>query len=175
MRCPLTHCRAQMSERVDRLGRLSWDCPWCARRKAGVCRHCPRLVFGTIGRSHFCVECRAERKKVVRKIWLANNKERTRKWSRRWRRKHVKQHREACKKWRENNKAYNTIRVRAYRWSKRGQLAPAKPMTRSEAGKLGGKLGAAARMAAIGPERVREIALNAGRARWEKYRRERGQ
>jgi hypothetical protein len=46
---------------------------------------------------------------------------------------------------------------------------PENPMTPSEKGKLGGKLGAAARVKSLGPERVKEIAAKARAARWAKY------
>lgn len=170
MRCALIKCRATMTEVMDRLGRLSWRCDVCARRKAGVCKHCPRKVVGTVGRSHFCAECRAAKKKVVRRAWINANRDKVRKSSRKYRRKNRQTHRAACKRWRENNKRYNTIRMRAYRWSKRGKLAPAKPLTRSECGRLGGKKGSAARIASIGPERVKEIARIAREARWAKHR-----
>lgn len=159
-----------MTEVMDRLGRLSWHCTGCERRRAGLCSNCPRPVLGTIGRSKYCADCRAARKQISRKIWLEANPDRQRKSQRRYRRKHVKQHREACKRWREKNKQYNTIRMRAYRWSKRGEVAPAKPLTRSECGKLGGKAGSAARIASLGPERVAEIARIAREARWAKHR-----
>lgn len=50
-----------------------------------------------------------------------------------------------------------------------GKAMPEKPMTASERGKLGGKLGAAARIKSLGPERVKEIAAKASAARWAKY------
>lgn len=142
----------------------------CARRKAGICRHCPRPVLGTIGRSHFCGACRDKRKQETRRIWTENNLERQRRSQRKYRRTHRQAHRKACKRWRERNREYQKIRMRAYRWSKKGELAPAQPMTRSEAGRIGGKLGAAARIAALGPERVKEIAAKARAARWAKHR-----
>ena len=145
MRCPLTHCRAQMVERIDRLGRLSWACSWCARRKAGVCRHCPRPVDGVVTKAYYCAECKVKAKRAY------------------------------VMKWQRNNLKKVAELARKRRWKAKGQRPPREKMSYAERGKIGGKLGAAARMAAIGPERVREIALNAGRARWEKYRRERGQ
>lgn len=170
MRCPRVSCRATMTEVMDRLGRLSWTCPACARRRAGICQHCPRPVIGTIGRAHYCAACRTERKRKTSKIWRENNLERQRRSSRKYRRAHVQEHRAACQRWRERNREYQKIRMRAYRWSKKGELAPAKPLTRSECGKLGGKKGSAARIAALGPERVKEIAAKARAARWAKHR-----
>lgn len=171
MRCPLTHCRAQMVERVDRLGRLSWDCPGCVRRKAGLCQRCPRPVAGTIGRARFCLECRAVRRKLTTEQWRKYNAERVLKSQRKYQRRNRRKHRAACKRWRENNREYNAERMRAYRWKKKGYAAPPKEkMSYAERGRIGGKLGAAARVKALGPDRVREIASKAGQARWDKHR-----
>ena len=145
MRCPLTHCRAQMSERVDRLGRLGWDCAWCARRKAGVCRYCPRPVDGTPTKAYYCAECKVKAKRAYVMKWQRNNLK----------------------------KVAELARIR--RWREKGLRPPREKMSYSERGKIGGKVGAAARLASIGPERAKAIARKALEARWAKYRRERGQ
>lgn len=43
-----------------------------------------------------------------------------------------------------------------------------KDVTRSSAGRAGGKAGGPARAAKLSPERMREIALKANRARWKR-------
>ena len=43
-----------------------------------------------------------------------------------------------------------------------------KDNTRSAAGRVGGKAGGPARAAKLSPERLREIALKANRARWKR-------
>lgn len=144
MRCELKFCRGQLTERYDRLGRVSWDCPWCARRKAGVCRYCPRAVAGTVGHAYYCEACK------------------------------VKQRRKYVMKWQKNNLKKVAELARARRWKEKGKKMPSHKMTYSERGKIGGKIGAAARIASIGPERVREIALKANAARWAKYRAAKG-
>lgn len=140
MRCPLKQCRAQMVERVDRLGRLSWDCGWCARRKAGICRHCPRPVDGTVTKAYYCQPCKVKAKRAYVMKWQRNNLK----------------------------KVAELARIRW--WRAKGRRPPRDKMTRSERGRIGGKLGAAARLASIGPERVKEIAAKARQARWAKHR-----
>lgn len=48
------YCGARLIERTDRFGRIHWDCPACARAKAGLCIHCPRPVYGTVGKARQC-------------------------------------------------------------------------------------------------------------------------
>lgn len=140
MRCPLTHCRAQLVERVDRLGRLSWTCPWCVRRKAGVCRHCPRPVDGTPTKAYYCKPCK------------------------------LKARRAYVMKWQRNNLKKVAELARARRWKEKGRKPPKEKMSYAERGRIGGKLGAAARLASIGPERAKEIARKALETRWAKHR-----
>jgi len=39
---------------TDRIGRVVESCPRCARREAGICRHCPQPVGGKRGIAIFC-------------------------------------------------------------------------------------------------------------------------
>ena len=143
MRCDFQRCRAVLVERIDRLGRVTYTCPGCTRRKAGVCQTCPSPVEGEVGRAFYCAPCKKRRRRVY------------------------------VMKWQRNNLDKVAIGARRRRWLvKHGRRPPKEKMTLKEAGKLGGKKGAAARIASIGPERVREIALKANAARWAKHRRQ---
>jgi hypothetical protein len=51
-------CGGPLRDEVDRIGRLVRLCAHCERRKAGVCRHCPRAVEGKIGQAIRCARCR---------------------------------------------------------------------------------------------------------------------
>ena len=143
MRCELVRCRAQLVEDVDRLGRIRWRCPQCARRKAGICQTCSRKVDGKIGVAYYCAHCKRVRSRAVSAKWQRNNLKKVADGARR-------------RRWLE----------------KYGRRPPKERMTSQEAGKLGGKAGSAARIASLGPERVREIALKANAARWAKHRRQ---
>ena len=140
MRCTFVKCRAVLTEVMDRLGRLSWRCPSCERRRAGLCRHCPRRVDGRVGTAFYCAGCRrlATRRSVMR--------------------------------WQRCNPTHVAKKARERRWKKKGMRPPKEPMTYAERGRLGGKLGQAARQAKLGPERVAEIARLAREARWAKHR-----
>ncbi len=140
MRCLFTKCRARMTDRVDCLGRLGWDCAWCARRKAGVCRHCPRPVDGTVTKAYYCAECKLKAKRAY------------------------------VMKWQKNNRKTVAKLARVRRWRAKGLRPPREVMSHAERGRIGGKLGAAARLASIGPERAKEIARKALEARWAKHR-----
>ena len=139
MRCELQRCRQLLVERVDRLGRVTYACPGCTRRKQGLCQRCPKPVDGTKGVAYYCTECRR-----------------------------LKQ-RESVMRWQRNHLPKCAKNQRRRRWAAQGKKMPAEPMTPSEAGKLGGKKGAAARVASLGPKRVKEIALKAVRVRWAKH------
>lgn len=142
LRCALVKCRAQLVEEVDRLGRLQWRCPQCERRKAGICQLCQRKVDGKVGVAYYCGPC-----KVIKR-------------------------RSYVMKWQRNNLKKVAEGQRRRRWQEKyGRKPPKTPMTLQEAGRLGGKLGSQARIASLGPERVREIALKANAARWAKHRR----
>lgn len=154
IRCTLVSCRGLLVERMDRLGRLHFDCPKCLRRKAGRCQRCPKPVDGTVGMALHCATCRRKH---------ANEQ------SRRWRIHNADQHRALCRRWQKANNEYNAERARAYRYAKQGKPVPAEKLSHSERGKLGGKLGSAARIKSCGPERVKEIAAKARAARWAKY------
>jgi hypothetical protein len=139
VRCELVRCRAVLATRVDALGRVTWTCPGCKRRKRGQCQTCPKPVVGKVGVAYYCAECRR-----------------------------LKQ-RESVMRWQRNHLDKVAKGMRRRRWAAQGKKMPAEPMTRSEAGKLGGKKGAAARVASLGPKRVKEIALKAVRIRWAKH------
>jgi hypothetical protein len=139
VRCPLVRCRAVMGTRIDRLGRVTYTCPGCTRRKRGQCQRCPKAVDGTKGVAYYCTECRKQKQ------------------------------RESVMRWQRNHPDKVARNQRRRRWAAQGKKMPAEPMSPSEAGKLGGKKGSAARIASLGPERVKEIALKAVRIRWAKH------
>ena len=58
-------CGTPMLEHIDRLGRVQFVCPTCARREAGRCADCPAKVDGQVGRALPCAACRAERRRVA--------------------------------------------------------------------------------------------------------------
>jgi hypothetical protein len=72
-------------------------------------------------------------------------------------------------RWQRNHPDKVARNQRRRRWAAQGKKMPTEPMSPSEAGKLGGKKGSAARIASLGPERVKEIALKAVRIRWAKH------
>lgn len=134
-----------MTEVMDRLGRLSWACPQCARRKAGQCQTCPNPVDGTVGVAYYCTACRQHKQ------------------------------RQSVMRWQRNNLDVVATGARRRRWLKKhGRRPPKEKLTPSEAGKLGGKLGSDARIAKLGPERVKAIALHAVRTRWARHSSRRG-
>lgn len=139
MRCELERCRGVLDERIDRLGRISFICHQCERRKRGMCRMCPRPVDGKKGVAFYCALCRK------------------------------KKTRESVMRWQRNNLDIVAKGARRRRYAAKGKAVPQKMMTRSERGKIGGKLGSAARIKKLGPERVAEIARIAREARWKKY------
>ena len=57
-RCALTKCRGVLTLTTDDLGRVHATCGQCARRRAGLCRDCPRPVDGTVGKAVRCAACR---------------------------------------------------------------------------------------------------------------------
>lgn len=61
--CPIRICRGILREETDGLGRLVVRCPQCERRLAGLCRDCPRPVYGTIGKATRCAPCAARAKR----------------------------------------------------------------------------------------------------------------
>lgn len=54
--CELTQCRGLLLIEVDRSGTTRVSCPRCDRRRAGLCRDCPRPVYGTVGKAVRCAE-----------------------------------------------------------------------------------------------------------------------
>lgn len=73
-----TVCGAELVERRDLIGRLSWDCPACARRAAGICADCPRPVDGVVGRAERCKGCRAAAKRRDNRNWKTRDPEKAR-------------------------------------------------------------------------------------------------
>lgn len=47
-------CGGKLHVDTDDIGRTIVICDWCQRRKAGLCRYCPKPVYGTIGRTRYC-------------------------------------------------------------------------------------------------------------------------
>ena len=139
MRCAFRTCRGRLAEYTDRLGRVTFVCEQCERRTRGICQLCPRPVYGTVGMAFYCNDCKVKRK------------------------------RKDVMRWQKNNLNRVALGARKRRWKEKGERMPDRPMTRSEAGKIGGKLGAAARVKSLGAERVKEIAKKANAIRWKKY------
>lgn len=140
MKCPRRTCHGQVREVTDRLGRLFLVCDACARRNAGVCARCPRKVAGTIGQAKYCADC----KRAVHSQRVAAYEQRLREFD--------PQRHEA-----------RLLKERLRAWRNRGALTPEERTARRQAG---GQKGAASRAANLSPERRREIAQKAGRARW---------
>ena len=139
-RCPKLLCRDRLITTIDAIGRVTITCPACEKKRNGICRHCTRPVYGTKGRAHFCKQHYWERKRAH------------------------------CMRWQKNNRAHVAQNARKRRWKLRGEPMPEKPMTLAEAGRMGAKLGHVARLNALTPERIKEIAAIARKARWNKYR-----
>ena len=142
MKCPRRTCQGQVREVTDRIGRLHVVCDACERRKAGICAKCPRKVYGTIGYAKYCAEC----KKI-------NHRHKVRACQARVREFDPQKYEARLEK----------ERLRA--WRKRGALTPEERTARMQAG---ARKAAATRNARLSPERKREIAQKAGRARWRK-------
>lgn len=58
MRCERQKCRAVLVEQIDRLGRVTYTCPGCARREAGICAGCPAPIDGKAKSAKWCARCR---------------------------------------------------------------------------------------------------------------------
>jgi hypothetical protein len=61
-------CGGRIEVRTDRIGRVHFDCPRCARRLAGLCAACPRPVRGKLGRAEFCEACYVTRGKAKARL-----------------------------------------------------------------------------------------------------------
>lgn len=142
MKCPRRTCQGQVRDVTDRIGRLYAVCDACERRKAGVCAKCPRKVYGTVGYAKYCTDC----KRAVHRHRVASYEARLREFE--------PQRHEA-----------RLERERLRSWRNRGALTPEERTARMQAG---GRKAAATRNARLSPERKREIAQKAGRARWGK-------
>lgn len=75
-------CGTVMVEIRDSIGRLSWRCPRCARRKAGLCADCPRPVTGVVGRAERCDDCRAAARTRDFRNWRLRDIEKARRIAR---------------------------------------------------------------------------------------------
>ncbi|HET8772050.1 MAG TPA: hypothetical protein VFM71_13785 [Gemmatimonadaceae bacterium] len=103
---PHGRCGGLLEDRVVN-GRVVRSCPRCARRKAGICRDCPRPVYGQVGKALRCAACkarsvamqtkkseaahRAEKRARARELWLAmpaEERERRAILKRAWRKAH---------------------------------------------------------------------------------------
>lgn len=73
-------CGGALVSRIDRIGRVHFDCPRCERRLAGVCAECPRPVRGRVGRAEFCESCYHKREhekgRLRKKAWRREYRER---------------------------------------------------------------------------------------------------
>jgi molybdenum cofactor biosynthesis enzyme MoaA len=119
----------------DAIGRVSYRCEVCARRKAGVCESCPRAVVGTKGKALRC----AMHEKLAVKARQAL-----------YRQRHLEERRAADR----------------VQWRKRRQLRWPPPLSTREKGLRA----AAARNAALTPERRREIGKHAITTRWARVK-----
>lgn len=73
-----TLCGGTIELGTDSIGRLVESCPGCDRRRAGICRLCPRRVVGTVGKALYCSECRDAQVKVRCARWYHRNLEHAR-------------------------------------------------------------------------------------------------
>lgn len=87
-------------------GRLVESCPACARMAKGVCRDCPRRVYGTVGKARRCAACDHREKNRREKIRMRRPEFRIRNLAnmRKWRKAHRERH---C----AHLKAYRTRRI----------------------------------------------------------------
>lgn len=108
-------CGALLVHSTDAIGRIHWTCPACTRRKAGICRDCPRPVVGKRGRAEYCASCRTARLRQNDRNWRLRDPERYKRMA-----------------------AESCARVRAR------QRAGMPPMTKTEKGRIAGAARAAA-------------------------------
>ncbi|MDB4893447.1 MAG: hypothetical protein JWL61_5302 [Gemmatimonadetes bacterium] len=59
--CQLRGCRCVLRIEVVRGGATVTICDWCERKRAGLCRDCPRRVYGTVGKAMRCEACARRR------------------------------------------------------------------------------------------------------------------
>lgn len=75
-------CGGALEAQVDLNGNVSFRCSRCERRRAGICRDCPRLVEGQVGRAVRCAfhKRRAARRAgaLWRKMWPERESEKSR-------------------------------------------------------------------------------------------------
>lgn len=64
MVCQVGFCGGTLLTDIDALGRTVVRCPQCERRRAGICRDCPRPVAGTVGRALRCAACADRRRRA---------------------------------------------------------------------------------------------------------------
>lgn len=77
--CPLKHCRGALDIEVVRGGHVVTVCQRCERRKAGLCRDCPKKVYGTVGKAMRCEWCAKQTKREHARRWMADPDNRAKK------------------------------------------------------------------------------------------------
>lgn len=70
---PYLSCGGALENRTDRLGRVTPHCERCERRALGICRDCPRTVYGTVGKCLFCRACKKRQFAVQTRKWNRAN------------------------------------------------------------------------------------------------------
>lgn len=89
-RCPLLRCAGLLEHEMRPGGAVVTRCPRCDRRRAGLCRDCPRPVYGTVGKAMRCADCAREARRVSEARWMSdpnNRRKRNASHRRRWRQK----------------------------------------------------------------------------------------
>lgn len=87
-KCTFRFCGGLLEHDVQPGGAVVTRCPRCERRLAGLCRDCPRPVYGAIGRAIRCAECAAAARATSRRRSEEDPEIRKRKnaqWRKRWR------------------------------------------------------------------------------------------
>lgn len=108
-------CGGRLEDRPDRLGRMQVICPRCERRAAGLCRDCPRPVYGKRGFAIRCQACNLKAHAVASaKSLELNRTERNRRWRQRHKARTPEQ------------KALDAARKRAWRLAHPEHIARAK-------------------------------------------------
>ena len=69
-------CGGVLVHSIDAIGRVRWRCEACERRKAGLCRHCPRPGVGQRGKALYCASCRDARLRQADRDWRLRDPER---------------------------------------------------------------------------------------------------
>jgi hypothetical protein len=131
---PCPHCRRVLRYRLDtdgltgRLVEIVEQCP-CpeARRRAGICRDCPRPVEGTVGKALRCGPHKLEARRESSRGWVARNPERHREIARRYYQTdpEARERRNAYKReWRLANRDKTRAQKRRAALRRGGETAP---------------------------------------------------